>query len=224
MSPRPISSTEHSLQARRPQSFLLSLAQAQDLHGGKCPASPAFSNIVPLKCPPPSGQGKLLFPLHPFLCGDPQDSPWPLQGNPSLAPSGSIRPEMQLGPGLAPGAELGEVGGEYIPLQNKLPPPRVLSPLGNKTAEAGRPGGQGQVAWARDAGPFCPCRRHHPPLPSTPPATSGAEPGSKFSPHDSRLDSYQGSPALSVPFLRVRAHGGCYTPKGAGIGQILGFP
>lgn len=206
MSPRPISSTDSSRQDAFSHSHS-SLPQLGDLHGGRYPPSPAVSNLVPPECPPSFSQGKPRFLLCPFLCRDPQGCPGPLQGSPSLAPSGSIRPEVQLGPGQAPEAELG-LGGGTFPFRTGCLPSGCYLPLGNKTAEAGRPGGQGQAARARDAGPVCPCSvpaagTTHPPH-WPPPPTPGAELGSKFSPQGSRLTSNQGSQAPSEPFLRAR--------------------
>lgn len=126
MSPRPISSTDSSRLDAFSHSHS-SLPQLGDLHGGRYPPSPAVSNLVPPECPPSFSQGKPRFLLCPFLCRDPQGCPGPLQGNPSLAPSGSIRPEVQLGPGQAPEAELG-LGGVHSPSEQAASPQGVISP------------------------------------------------------------------------------------------------
>lgn len=89
-SPRPISSTEHSHLAGVTHS---SLFQLGDLRGGRCCPQPCptktFSFLLSREAPfslLTLPLLLLLLPLHPFLCRTLQDCPWPLQGNPSLAP------------------------------------------------------------------------------------------------------------------------------------------
>lgn len=175
-SPRPISSSEHSVQARRPQPFPLSPLPAGGSAGRQVPPPPISTSFHPC----PTKTSSFLLSREGSLSPDPDSSlsvafPPPSHAGTSrtiyglskgtLAEPPQDPSDQKFSESLAQPLRLdgGGQGGTFPFRTGCLPPGRYL-PMGNKTAEAGRPAGQGQGTQARDAGPFCPCLRRHPPL------------------------------------------------------------
>lgn len=114
-------------------------------------------------------------------------------GEASFSSLESIRPEIQGGPGLAPEAGMG--GGEYIPLQNSLPPPRALFPPPWVMKLLRQDGLVGRDRWQRHGmqGRSVPAAGTVHLSLQPPPPLLGAELGSRFSPRRSQWASHQGA-------------------------------